>query len=89
MFWGFAISDSVGMMQAWLYIPAFTKGKDQLWKYMMCMLPIDFINKHVGEKCPLIDRIVRVSCTLNKVVTLILFFIVKNLSKFLHTRYNM
>ena len=27
---GFDISDSVGMMQAQLYIPAFTKGKDQL-----------------------------------------------------------
>ena len=27
---GFDISDSVGMMQAILHIPAFTKGKDQL-----------------------------------------------------------
>ena len=27
---GFDISESVGMMQARLHIPAFTKGKDQL-----------------------------------------------------------
>ena len=27
---GFNISDSVGIMQATLHIPAFTKGKDQL-----------------------------------------------------------
>jgi len=27
---GFDITDSVGMMQARLYIPAFTKGKSQL-----------------------------------------------------------
>ena len=28
---GFDISDSIAMMQARLYIPAFTKGKDQLY----------------------------------------------------------
>ena len=84
--WGFDISDSVCMMQARLYIPAFTKGKDQLsamevhetktianvqihiervigcvrqkYSILQSTLPIDFVNKRIGEECPLIDRIV-------------------------------
>ena len=82
-------------MQVRLYIPAFTKGKDQLYpmeihktktianirihvervigsvrqKYsiLQSTLPIDFVIKCVGEECPLIDRIVKVSCALNNI----------------------
>ena len=89
---GFDISDSVGMMQARLHIPAFTKGKNQLsamdvhetrrianvrihvervignvrqkFSILQSTLPIDFVIKCTGEDCPLIDRIVRISCAL-------------------------
>ena len=86
---GFDISDSVGMFQAHLQIPAFTKGKNQLeveetrsianvrihvervigcvrqkFSILKETIPIDMINKRVGEECPLIDRIARVCCAL-------------------------
>ena len=90
---GFDIAESVGMMQAQLHIPAFTKGKQQLsaleventrtianvrihvervigavrqrYTILQGTLPIDFLSSRKGEELPLIDRIIRVCCTLN------------------------
>ena len=89
---GFNIAETVGMVQAELYQPAYTKGKEQLsaleveetreianvrihvervigavkqkFAILQSTLPIDFVSKRAGEPCPLIDRVVRVSCAL-------------------------
>ena len=39
----------------------------QKYSILQSTLPIDFVIKRVGEECPLIDRIVRVSCALNNI----------------------
>ena len=39
----------------------------QKYSILQSTLPIDFVNKGVGEECPIIDHIVRVSCALNNV----------------------
>ena len=90
---GFDIAESVGMMQAQLHIPAFTKGKQQLsaleventrtianvrihiehvigavrqrYTILQGTLPIYFLSSRKVEELPLIDRIIRVCCTLN------------------------
>lgn len=90
--WGFDISDSVGMLQAKLHLPAFTRGKDQLsalevketqsitnvrihvervignvrknYSILNGTIPINFLTMRDGEEAPLIDRIVRVCCSL-------------------------
>ena len=90
---GYNIAESVGMMQARLHIPAFTRGKQQLtaleveetrtianvrihvervigsirqkYTILQSTLPISFVTKRTDEHVPLIDRMVRVYCTLN------------------------
>ena len=36
----------------------------QKFAILQSTLPIDFVSKRAGEPCPLIDRVVRVSCAL-------------------------
>jgi len=47
---GFDITDSVGLMQAHLHIPAFTKGKDQLSKFEVQQTR-NISNVHIHVEC--------------------------------------
>ena len=69
---GFDIAESVGMMQAKLHIPAFTRGVErvigsiqQKYSILQSTLPINFVTKRADEDVPLIDRMVHVCCALN------------------------
>ena len=48
---GFDISDMVGILQAWLHIPAFIRGKTQLSAMDTCTIANVWIHVELGNRC--------------------------------------